>query len=394
MASRAPPGPPVRRAAAVPDGASNAGPLTLDGLYEVLLHLPAKELCRLRIICRPWRTLLSDPGFAAVHAARKQGPLIIASYADSTEGHHLADILDVSGKIVKRVRRTEGEVVVSMAFDLVCVKTVEGGSTRLLNPATGAVYHLRHNLAKEHLACGFKLRDYGEPVYLFGKVASTMEYKVLRMLQFRGRGNRKDLFEVCTANRRSCVQWRGKKGPQESVVWNQWTRVVIGGVVYFLTVDAYFAVLNRQVTDKSWIVSFDLEAEEWASGIKGPNNLLDDERLNGYDGPLAKQLTLANLNDSLVIVHGPTPYMDLWFLMDSEKGLWIKYYSVQVERYRDILPVHPLVLLGDGRIVMRCMDLLQIHDPRANTFSDMLKLSHFSGINMYTGNLLSLDSED
>ncbi|TVU41352.1 hypothetical protein EJB05_14859 [Eragrostis curvula] len=390
MASQEPPGALSRRMAPTPADPSNAGTLPMDALYEVLLHLPAKELCRLRTICKPWRVLLSEPQFAVAHAARCPDPLLIASYKDNTDHVSLVCIMDMSGHILKRVGGKEGDVVMSMSFDLVYVKTIDSGSIRLLNPATRAVYHLPHKLAEEHMTRGFKLDDYGEPVYLFGQVASTGGYKVLRMLPYRRRDNRKDLFEICTINCGSCVQWRGRQGPPKAFVWNEWTRVVIGGVVYFLTVDAYFAVLNSRGTEQSWIVSFDLEAEEWRPSIKGPSSLVEDERLNGYRGSSSKQLTLANLNSFLVIVHGPTPYMDLWFLMDSDKGLWIKNLSVQIERYEHILPIHPLALLDDGKIVMRCMDMLQIHDPRTNTFSNLMKLSPFSGISIYTGNLLSV----
>ncbi|KAL6638459.1 hypothetical protein ACP70R_023954 [Stipagrostis hirtigluma subsp. patula] len=36
--------------------AANYGVLPLDILYDVLLRLPADELCRLRIVCRSWRS--------------------------------------------------------------------------------------------------------------------------------------------------------------------------------------------------------------------------------------------------------------------------------------------------------------------------------------------------
>ncbi|KAL6845654.1 hypothetical protein ACP4OV_024477 [Aristida adscensionis] len=397
-ASREPRGAPVRRA--VPAAAAtDAGDLPLDALYEVLLRLPAKLLCRLRAVCRPWRCLLSDPQFAAAHAARHPGPLVIASRLGTVERGSLVDILDMSGQIVKRVRGEEGDMVMGMAADLVGVKTVDTGSFRLLNPATGAVSHLPDKLAEEHAARGFSLRHYGEPVYLFGKVASTGECKVLRMLPYRRRNrNREDLFEVCTANSSSHAQWRGMQAPPAKFVWNELTRVVIGGVVYFLSVSAYFAVLNRRAIEQDWIVSFDLEAEEWRPNIRGPSSFIEDAifMFNGHYGPGSRQITLANLNDSLVIVHGPAPFMDLWFLVDSEKGLWVKQYSVEVERCGRHLPMHPLLVLEDGRIVtlIRCMRLLQIYNPRTNSFADLMELGHSSAISMYTGNLLSLDGEN
>jgi hypothetical protein len=190
--------------------------------------------------------------------------------------------------------------------------------------------------------------------------------------------------EVCTINPRSSGQWRRKQRPTEPFVWDERTRVVIGEVVYF-TVDAYLSALLYQGTqqrrdptsEKIWIVSFNLEAEEWGLSIKGPSSLVDDKRLCGDHGRPSKQLTLANLNGSLVIVCWVTPYMDLWFLMDSDKGLWIKNYSVQIE-HRLSLPAHPLTLLDDGMIVIKCLeDLLQIHDSSSNTFSNLLKLSSF-----------------
>ena len=45
--------------------ASDIGVLPLDALSVVLLRLQAKELCRLRLVCRLLRSLLSDPYFAA-----------------------------------------------------------------------------------------------------------------------------------------------------------------------------------------------------------------------------------------------------------------------------------------------------------------------------------------
>ncbi|KAF0913929.1 hypothetical protein E2562_025344 [Oryza meyeriana var. granulata] len=39
---------------------SNSGIISLDVLFDVLVLLPAKELCRLRIFCQAWRSLTSD----------------------------------------------------------------------------------------------------------------------------------------------------------------------------------------------------------------------------------------------------------------------------------------------------------------------------------------------
>ena len=86
-----------------------AGVLPADAMYEILLWLPAKDLYRLRVVCRPWRSLLSDPRFIAAHAARHPAPLIVAGYPTGVRNRRfLFDILDLSGRVVKRVRPTLG----------------------------------------------------------------------------------------------------------------------------------------------------------------------------------------------------------------------------------------------------------------------------------------------
>ena len=113
--------------------------------------------------------------------------------------------------------------------------------------------------------------------------------------------------------------------------------VAIGGVVYLLIVAVYFAVKNKNpgVQQRDWIYSFDLETEKWLPNIKGP----PQQGFFFIDNPAVPpkfycgvRFSLANLNGSLVIVHGPSPEtdMDLWFLMDSEKSLWVEQHSIEL----------------------------------------------------------------
>ncbi|KAF8718755.1 hypothetical protein HU200_025057 [Digitaria exilis] len=83
--------------------ASNAGDLPPDVMYEILLRLPAKVLCRLRTVCRFWQLLLSDPEFMAAHAScRRELPLIITGYNCYVSKTSLANIMDLSGDIIKQ----------------------------------------------------------------------------------------------------------------------------------------------------------------------------------------------------------------------------------------------------------------------------------------------------
>ncbi|XP_066393500.1 uncharacterized protein [Miscanthus floridulus] len=100
-------------------GDATAGALPSDALCEIQLRLPGKQLCRLRTVCRAWRSLLSAPWFAAAHAARYPEPYIVASYADDVDldRDSLADVLDMSsGRIVRHVAAgNASDMVVSVA---------------------------------------------------------------------------------------------------------------------------------------------------------------------------------------------------------------------------------------------------------------------------------------
>ncbi|KAF8664300.1 hypothetical protein HU200_054848 [Digitaria exilis] len=83
--------------------AANDGVLPTDVLREILLRVPAMALCRLRLVCRSWRSLTSDPRFATAHTARH--PLLVGLESGLDEIH----VIDLySGSIVKRIRDGNG----------------------------------------------------------------------------------------------------------------------------------------------------------------------------------------------------------------------------------------------------------------------------------------------
>ncbi|CAD6270464.1 unnamed protein product [Miscanthus lutarioriparius] len=281
--------------------ATNLGALPLDALYDILLRLPAKELCGLRLVCRSWRALLSDPAFAAAHAARYPEPLVLIGYNNNPllelengdwnwKYQGVISIMDLSGHVVKKLR-VDGHIT-SMSLHLACVKKTGDGSCRLVNPATGAVHHV----PKEDPAYG-----YSDRLCPFGQVASTREYKVLRKVSYSLNGNPRVLYEICAIVGRSSAvhgheQWRMIQDPPccIDIDWCAKASVVIDGVVYFLSKNAYSAGGSEQ----DWIASFDLETERWRPNIRGPQGLII------YNGLVVdKKLSLVNLNGSLVIVH-------------------------------------------------------------------------------------------
>ncbi|KAL6622685.1 hypothetical protein ACP70R_032564 [Stipagrostis hirtigluma subsp. patula] len=72
-----------------PLAVASHGVLPADVLFDVLLRLPADELCRLRLVCRSWHSLTSDRPFTKAarptrHATRTSSPLIGSTAARFT----------------------------------------------------------------------------------------------------------------------------------------------------------------------------------------------------------------------------------------------------------------------------------------------------------------------
>ncbi|CAN6209826.1 unnamed protein product [Urochloa humidicola] len=397
------PSPPIRstRRRVPSAAASNAGALPADVLFDVLLRLPAKELCRLRAVCRTWRALTADPLFAGAHAARHRGPSLLAKFRDDDAWIHVVDLL---GGVLKRMACPGGgHELLCTRLDLVCVASKDN-SCHVLNPATGAAYALPESPAPEH-ADRENLRD---PYTFFasGRVAATGECKVLRVFnrtEFEA-FDQQQLFEVFTINGGGGdARWRARESHYPFLEASN--TAVVGGVVYFLTDCAYDLMLFFGVNTgvhPDCIASFDLGTEEWRRDIQGPISSslsMDDANATEEYRSIWHKLTLSELKGSLVLAyHRRHLSLDLWFLTDFENGLWVKEYSIQTGSAAipaDEYFVKPLLVSDDGRLVilLASTGLLLIYDPRTNTFTEV-EMRRLDAVGIYTGNLLSLRGGD
>ncbi|VAI20427.1 unnamed protein product [Triticum turgidum subsp. durum] len=408
---------------------SSSGDLPADALYEVLLRIPAKDLCRLRAVCPAWRALTSDPLFVAAHKSRHRTapPLLAMGYRDDSGVSGVA-ISDLSGNVVKRIPGTEYELVlvnesgdaigrftgkndkigvVCTRLDLVCFnRNALSGSFWVLNPATGATIDLpmgfSEEIAHELEVKGIKEWDCRDESFAFGQVSSIREYKALRISTVDDR----KVCEVITFDDTNHGCWRRKQDPPSHICARRQMRcVVVDGVVYFL-MDFHYTYFETGVItiEPGSIASFNLEAEEWGV-LPGPGQVkrfVQENKKYSYS-QLELQLSLAELNGCLVLVHNIHKVsMDLWFLTDFEKGIWVKKYSLPSHVAR--LFWYPFLMLDDGRIFFSGMDclegilsggeqgegFLQSYDPRNDTYADALELRDPRSICIYTGSVLSL----
>ncbi|PAN14718.1 hypothetical protein PAHAL_2G432000 [Panicum hallii] len=350
------------------------GVLPADVMHEILLRVPAKALCRLRLICRSWRSLTSDPRFAREHLPRH--PLFAARHVLWVQTH----VVDMSGDIVKQIRSFEDLRFfdLSMQPDLICdAETASGRNKRacLLNPATGEINALPDgSMSAAQSTC------------ILGHIPSTGEYKVLRI------GGVIDPVQPCEVITLGGGdrKWRERSDPPIHVLTGFTFVAVVGGVAYFLADYYYYAADD---TKQDSIASFDLVTEEWRpTALQGPvsTNPVDTKKVV-YD-PHTSYPQLAKLNGCLVMAFHSYQHcsLDLWFLIDVDRCIWNRGHSIRCPPSWGLRAPYSLVVLDDGKVVvwLKCSQVLKAYDPRIGTWADLAALENYSFFGMLEGSLL------
>ncbi|CAN6328886.1 unnamed protein product [Urochloa humidicola] len=298
-----------------------ATPLPPDMLFEVFLNLPAAPVCRFRAVCRSWHALLSGRAFLAAHATRR-GPLLLAAapYRSDPLSWHV-DLVDLAGAIAKRTRVAEGRGVRELlpCGELACLVGYDGRA-RVLDPAASAVTAVPHDVSPENKAAAGWARGetFQAVAYAFGRVASTGQHKLLRLVRLlRYAPGRRggQLVEVFTIGGGDAT-WRSRQRPPFLVAGDGADSIaVVDGVVYFLAVRVEhlpFAVNGVAIAEPGSVAAFNLETEEWMPVLRGSLRIHRQGTTMPLESPL---LTLTELKGFLVTVHSDRcqqPSMDLW----------------------------------------------------------------------------------
>ncbi|TVU14116.1 hypothetical protein EJB05_37562, partial [Eragrostis curvula] len=294
--------------------------------------------------------------------------------------------------MVKRIRLPKCcDQQMSAHVDLLCIYGTRCHcQSRVLNAATTASYFLPDVTN----ARGSSILS------VIGLVPSTGEYKVLRIhSQLMA-----DLYtleqscEVITLGIDGQERWRTKQGPLICVDLDDKSMASVDGVMYFLF-SPYG--IDRANIEPDGIASFDLRTEEWrAVTLQGP---LSTHIARAANKKLSYRkcregLQLAKLDGRLVTIHTSQDCcsMNLWFLEDAGKGLWIKKYFLDYEpnwtcAVLGLALPYPLMLLDDGRIVVwvPLKHALTAYDPVTRTWAILATMSGYYTIRMHEGSFLS-----
>ncbi|KAL6643959.1 hypothetical protein ACP70R_018725 [Stipagrostis hirtigluma subsp. patula] len=326
--------PPLQRRHDEPDhaplaAAADDGVLPTDVLREVLLRLPAKALCRLRLVCRSWRSLTSDPLFAAAHYVR-----------------------------------------LSTQPDLACVSVTMGRACVL------------DRRGRRH---GHHHHRQSDPTY---KVLR----RIALCLDFTGRfPSLRQKCEVTTIGG-GAGGWRARPRPPVTVADGPWQMAIVGGVAYFLVNEESFAdtepgcVALFELATEEWRPTLFRGPMSSLRNRSGENFMyhLHKEyfRLVKLNGCLVT--IYYNQHDCSA---------DLWFLdMEREKPLWTKRYTIPRkspwDSHRDY--IYPLVVLDDRQIVIweERAQLLMSYEPRTSRSANLASVKDYLVVQMHHGSLL------
>ncbi|TVU25721.1 hypothetical protein EJB05_28226, partial [Eragrostis curvula] len=229
-----------------------------DALFEVLLRLPAKELCRLRRICRSWRALTCDPHFAAEHKSRHREPLFASIFLDGDS----AGVAISTGAQAERFA-SERVAVLRTYLDRICVireckpRWVPGSSTPppvLRSPCPDSI---RMNM------CAFAQR-WTFAMGIASRITARRDYKVLRISH--PERSQPLQCDIITLHGSSHGSWRRKQNPPGGLMRTRDTTYsmdcfALNGVV---TPFEYTVMGPRQHSP------FHLGTEEWMPAIQGP----------------------------------------------------------------------------------------------------------------------------
>ncbi|XBI95858.1 hypothetical protein VPH35_032233 [Triticum aestivum] len=353
-----------------------------DLLYEILLRLPAKPVCRLRAVCRSWRLLLSDASFVAAHEHRHRHHLLVADlrWETSAEAPRVDfHIMDTSGHRARQIRFDDNPYARNLSWSaaprnhdqLLCLVGADSRA-RVIDPATGVVFLLPDDRPDDdhHYHYGLSRR------FVLGRSSTTGDTKVLVVAGWYAK--------VLTLGD-GAGKWRKTYYPQVSLATSPRSVALVKGVLYFLA------------CKHVGIAAYDLEEETWRPDL-----------LN-LPLPVDGDIALAELSGSLVAVYGRSRipdytdvFMDMWFLTDSEEVPWSNRYTITMP-YQDqgcrspceASRGHPLWELDDGRILLWVsndkarLQLLQVYDPRTNAYTEGVEMSCHCMIGVYKGSLLA-----
>lgn len=345
-------------------------PLPNDAIFNILVLLPVKALCKFRCVSKSWHALTSDPFFLESQQKKSErNPLlVINSVCPRGFGNIRLTSVGPQGLVVsefvKSLEHDCGAASLFTCLDLVCMHDCD--HIYLCNPTTGETCLLPQRPSQYYGA-------YFIHALAFGYLSDSMEYKILTIYNLKEVAIDDPPYLVCEV---MSIRKEGNllRMDDDSCSWREMERPP------FIDIGRYQAVVNGSFHvvpfyeykpsgyyDYHWIGDgigrFDLAEEEWSMFPPPPE--LSTVSGNVCLGETGGRMFLADVVEE--------KYIDMWLLEEYHSGSWIKKYRVDIAVVPSVslrMPISsflivPRAIMKDGRILLEHEEqTLQYYDPK------------------------------
>ncbi|KAL2344325.1 hypothetical protein Fmac_005610 [Flemingia macrophylla] len=308
--------------------------LPMEVIGEILERLPVKHLLRLRCVCKSWKALVSDPGFAKNQVRRSPtATRLIANTttrpplcdnAVSLRAFRLRSLFNDGTFVASELNpplpnpRGKPHQIVASCDGIICFRVLENPNFLVLWNPTIAKFKALPPLAEHTL---------GDMRFGFGYDSSSRTYKLVWVLSSRRRQTQANVFALGNGT----DTWTTIRGFPSSHLYRDSGKFVSGSLNW----------LTSGASSSRVIVSLDLRNESCGE-VPQPD----------YGGVVLVNLTLCVLRDCLSLQAFSHTFVDVWLMREyGSKESWSHLFrlSFQVPNFKN---TKVLFICEDGQVLL------------------------------------------
>ncbi|CAL0301196.1 unnamed protein product [Lupinus luteus] len=328
--------------------------LPFELITEILSRIPVNFLMQFNCVCKPWKTLISDPKFAKKHLStvtttnlmmsfmNPSREFLIRSYSLQSLFKSLASVpLNLNYPLNNRNRF---DVIVGSCDGMICF-AIDQNWALLWNPSIRKF--------KKLPSLDNPKQEGSYTIYGFGYDHLSDTYKVVGVFCYEcGNGGAIAYKTQVKVHTLGTDYWRRIQEFPSGVPFDSSGKFVCGAINWLAS--------GSDAFNSSWvIVSLDLAKESYEELLQPDYGEVD-----------VVTLTLGTLKDCLcVLAHGDT-FSDVWLMKDyGNKESWTKLYRVPYMENTDSIPYTKALCISENdEVLLECQSTLVVYNSRNGTF--------------------------
>jgi hypothetical protein len=271
-----------------------------------------------------------------MYRSRAEPLLVTKTFSEGVRGLQL---MDTEGTVLAMVDQWWEGTFWACLGDLIRITS----GTHVFDLATGGETFLKN--------CS-KSAKQGAWRFSFGRTGQSGVYKVFR--HGYASDSHRLSWQVLTVGDGDGADWRQTQSPPAMVhsCHGYTSSVTVGGALHFLS------------RNEEEVLRFDLQSEEWKV-IRGPLR----------DAGQRVIISIGELNGALCLVQTMTCVTTIWRLVDPNRSIWVKAYTMDIAVIGLVVPLR--VLRPGGKLLFYYLrdraskPVLKVYDPRLGRCKDV-----------------------